>query len=224
MATMGEMLRAARSQAGLSLEAVSSATRIPRHNLIALETDDIDVLPAEPFTRGLIRVYARALAVPEEPVLNAYAAALSSRRLAAAEPDRALRRRQGRLVAGVTAAAAVIAVLALLIVRSGGLPVLMAPESRTPDPEPTGIGLRAESTLALVAVRPTAIEVIVDGQSVFDGQLATGSSQTYSPQREIAVRAEDPDAIEVRIDGASIGFLGPPGGSYQRTWRVVVGG
>ncbi len=221
---MGEMLRAARSQAGLSLEAVSSATRIPRHNLIALETDDIDVLPAEPFTRGLIRVYARALAVPEEPVLNAYAAALSSRRLAAAEPDRALRRRQGRLVAGVTAAAAVIAVLALLIVRSGGLPVLMAPESRTPDPEPTGIGLRAESTLALVAVRPTAIEVIVDGQSVFDGQLATGSSQTYSPQREIAVRAEDPDAIEVRIDGASIGFLGPPGGSYQRTWRVVVGG
>ncbi len=224
MATMGEMLRAARSQAGLSLEAVSSATRIPRHNLIALETDDIDVLPAEPFTRGLIRVYARALAVPEEPVLNAYAAALSSRRLAAAEPDRALRRRQGRLVAGVTAAAAVIAVLALLIVRTGGLPVLMAPESRTPDPEPTGIGLRAESTLALVAVRPTAIEVIVDGQSVFEGELATGSSQTYSPQREIAVRAEDPDAIEVRIDGASIGFLGPPGGSYQRTWRVVVGG
>ena len=97
MATMGEMLRAARDQSGLSLEAVSSATRIPRHNLIALEADNLEVLPAEPFTRGLIRVYTRALAVPEEPVLNAYATALSARRLAAGAPDRALRRSPGAL-------------------------------------------------------------------------------------------------------------------------------
>ena len=221
---MGEMLRAARGQAGLSLEAVSSATRIPRHNLIALETDNFDVLPPEPFTRGLIRVYTRALAVPEEPVLNAYATALSARHVAATEPGQALRRRRGRLIAGVSAAVAVVAAVVLLIVQAGGLPTPTASETRTAAPESAGIGLRAESKLELVAVRPTAIEVMVDGQSVFEGQLATGSSQTYSPQREIAVRAEAPDAIEVRVDGASIGFLGPPGGSYQRTWRVVAGG
>jgi len=221
---MGEMLRAARSQAGLSLEAVSSATRIPRHNLIALETDDFDVLPAEPFTRGLIRVYTRALAVPAEPVLNAYAAALSARRLAASEPDQALRRRRGRLIAGVTAAVAVIAVVVVLIVQSGGRSAPTAPEPPTAASAPAGVGLRAGSTIALVAVRPTTIEVVVDGQAVFDGQVTTGSSQTFSPQREIVVRAEIPDAIEVQIDGASIGFLGPPGGSFQRTWQVGAGG
>ena len=221
---MGEMLRAARSQAGLSLEAVSSATRIPRHNLIALEGDDFDVLPAEPFTRGLIRVYTRALAVPEEPVLNAYAAALSARRLAATEPDQVLRRRRGRLIGGVTAAVAIVAVIVLLVVQSGGQSAPTASEPATPASAPAGVALRAGSTLALVAVRPTTIEVVVDGQPVFDGQVTTGSSQTFSPQREIVVRAEVPDAIEVRIDGASIGFLGPPGGSFQRTWQVGAGG
>ena len=224
MATMGEMLRAARDQAGLSLEAVSSATRIPRHNLIALETDNLDVLPAEPFTRGLIRVYTRALAVPEEPVLNAYATALSARRLAASAPDRALRRRQGRLIAGAIAGVAVIVVAALLVARSGGLPLPAASGSSTPATTPTGIGLRAGSVLELVAVRPTEIAVEVDGRSVFDGQVSAGSSQTWSPQREIVVRAEAPDAIEVRIDGAAMGLLGPPGGSYQRTWQVDAGG
>ena len=173
---MGEMLRAARGQAGLSLEAVSSATRIPRHNLIALETDNFDVLPPEPFTRGLIRVYTRALAVPEEPVLNAYATALSAR-VAATEPGQALRRRRGRLIAGVSAAVAVVAAVMLLIVQAGGLPTPTASETRTAAPESAGIGLRADSKLELVAVRPTAIEVIVDGQSVFEGQLATGSAK-----------------------------------------------
>lgn len=224
MATMGEMLRAARDQAGLSLEAVSSATRIPRHNLIALETDDLDVLPAEPFTRGLIRVYTRALAVPEEPVLNAYATALSVRRLAASAPDRALRRRQGRLIAGAIAVVVVIVAAALLVVQSGGLPMPASLESPTPVSSPAGAGLRTGGVLELVAVRPTEITVVVDGRSVFDGQISAGSSQTWSAQREIAVRAEAPDAIEVRVDGASIGLLGPPGGSYQRTWRVDAGG
>ena len=138
---MGEMLRAARDQAGLSLEAVSSATRIPRHNLIALETDNLDVLPAEPFTRGLIRVYTRALAVPEEPVLNAYAVALRTRREAAGAPDRAMRRRQGRMIAGAVALAAVIVAAVVLVVRFGGLP--MPAPSESPAPTSSTSGRRA---------------------------------------------------------------------------------
>ena len=224
MATMGEMLRAARDQSGLSLEAVSSATRIPRHNLIALETDNLDVLPAEPFTRGLIRVYTRALAVPEEPVLNAYTTALGARRLAAGAPDRALRRRQGRLIAVAIAVVVVIVAAVLLVVQSGGLPMPAPSESPTRASSPADAGLRVGGVLELVAVRPTELAVVVDGRSVFEGQISAGSSQTWSAQREIAVRAEAPDAIEVRIDGASIGILGPPGGSFQRTWRVDTGG
>ena len=218
---MGDMLRAAREQSGLNLEALASATRIPRHNLQALETDNLDALPAEPFTRGLIRVYTRTLAVPEEPVLNAYAEALLARRVAGDKPDQSSRGR--RLVAGAIIAVAVIATAVLLVVQSGGLPAPAASESAPSDSTPTSAGLQPGSELELVAVRPTAIEIVVDGRPVFDGQVTTGSIQTWSPQLEIVVRAEAPDAIEVRIDGVSIGFLGPPGGPYQRTWRVAAG-
>ena len=224
MATMGEMLRAARDQAGLTLEAAASATRIPRHNLIALETDDLDALPAEPFTRGLIRIYTRALAVPVEPVLNAYTAALSARQYAANEPVRALRRRRGRMTAGLLGAAAVVIAAVLLVVLSGGLPTPGTSEESAPPSAPGGDGLTAGAVLELVAVRPTEISVVVDGQPAFEGPVTAGTSQIWSPQREIAVRAEAPDAIEVRIDDASVGLLGPPGGPYQRTWRVDTGG
>ena len=224
MATMGEMLRAARNQAGLTLEAASSATRIPRHNLMALEMDDLDALPPEPFARGLIRIYTRVLGVPAEPVLNAYAAALGTRHFAAAEPFRAQRRRRGRMTAGALATVVVSVVAILLVVLSGGIPTPGASEAPTPRSAPGGTGLRPGAKLQLVAIRPTEISVVVDGRPEFDGPLTAGSSQTWSPQREIVVRAEAADAIEVRIDDASVGALGPPGGSYQRTWQVGAGG
>lgn len=221
---MGEMLRAARNQAGLSLEAASSATRIPRHNLVALETDDLNSLPAEPFTRGLIRIYARALEVPVEPVLNAYAAALNARHHASVEPVLALRRRRGRVTIGVVGVTVIVAAAVLLAVLSGGLPTLTQSNGSTPAPTPAGSGLRAGAELELVAIQPTEISVVVDGRPAFDGEVTAGSRQTYSPTREIAVRAEAPDAIEVRIDDVSVGLLGPPGGSFQRTWRVESNG
>lgn len=221
---MGEMLRTARHQAGLTLEAASGATRIPRHNLIALETDNLDALPAEPFTRGLIRIYARYLAVPDEPVLNAYGAALGARRYAAAEPGRALRRRRGLVAAVATATIVLLAVAVLLVVIAGGQPATGGSVASGRPTAPGPSGLKAGSVLELFAVRSTEVSVVVDGQPQFEGSLTEGSSRTWSPQREIAVRAEAADAIEVRVDGSSIGFLGPPGGAFQRTWRVDAGG
>lgn len=221
---MGEMLRGAREQAGLTLEAASSATRIPRHNLVALEADDLDALPAEPFTRGLIRIYTRVLAMPDDPVLNAYATALGTRRYAAAAPVRALRRRRGRMTAGVVVIGVIGVIAVLLVVLSGGLPGPGTPEARAPTSGPAGTGLRAGAVVELVAVRATDISITVDGRPVFDGPITAGASQTWSPQREIVVRADAADAIEVRIDDAVAGSLGPPGGSYQRTWRVDRGG
>ena len=76
MATMGELLRAARDRAGLTVDEVAETTNIPRHHIAALESDDVDALPEEPFTRGFIRIYSRALGVASEPVLAAYAQTL----------------------------------------------------------------------------------------------------------------------------------------------------
>ncbi len=61
MASVGETLRSAREQRGLSIEQVSHDTRISARFLDALESDRYDALPAPVYVRGFIRSYASYL-------------------------------------------------------------------------------------------------------------------------------------------------------------------
>lgn len=61
MASVGETLRSAREQRGLSIEQVSHDTRISARFLEALEADRFELLPAPVYVRGFIRSYASYL-------------------------------------------------------------------------------------------------------------------------------------------------------------------
>jgi transcriptional regulator with XRE-family HTH domain len=68
----GEQLRRAREARGVTLEAVSDATRIALRHLEALERSDLGALPAGPFGKGYVRTYAMLLGIDPEPILEAY--------------------------------------------------------------------------------------------------------------------------------------------------------
>jgi cytoskeletal protein RodZ len=59
--TVGERLRAAREEKGLSLEDIAAQTRIPQRHLESLETADWDKLPAPTYTTGFAKSYASAV-------------------------------------------------------------------------------------------------------------------------------------------------------------------
>ena len=59
--TVGEHLRAAREEKGLSLEDIAAQTRIPQRHLESLETADWDKLPAPTYTMGFAKSYAGAV-------------------------------------------------------------------------------------------------------------------------------------------------------------------
>ncbi len=61
VATVGQRLRAAREEKGLSLEDVAAQTRIPRRHLESLENSDWDRLPAPTYTNGFAKSYASAV-------------------------------------------------------------------------------------------------------------------------------------------------------------------
>lgn len=67
--TIGEQLRKARLQRGLTLEQVSQATHIRVHYLEALENDQRDALPSNVQGRGFLRLYAGHLNLPPGPLL-----------------------------------------------------------------------------------------------------------------------------------------------------------
>ena len=70
--TIGEVLRLARINQGLSLEELQEKTEIQLHFLEVMEADDFDLLPSTFYARSFLRKYAWAVELDERIVLDAY--------------------------------------------------------------------------------------------------------------------------------------------------------
>lgn len=70
--TIGDVLRLARINQGLSLEELQEKTEIQLHFLEAMEADDFDQLPSTFYARSFLRKYAWAVELDERIVLDAY--------------------------------------------------------------------------------------------------------------------------------------------------------
>ena len=73
-ATLGDQLKAARLEKGLTLEEVAETTRVRRAYLEAFEEMRLDALPSRPFTIGYIRAYADVLGVPADAAVDRFKA------------------------------------------------------------------------------------------------------------------------------------------------------
>jgi hypothetical protein len=109
--SFGEELRRERVVREISLEEISSATKISMRLLKALEDSDLPRLPPQTFTRGFIRAYSVHLGIDPEEKVNAYLAdlaGLSSDAPSARRPRprsrfwRGRRATAGPIVGGVT--------------------------------------------------------------------------------------------------------------------------
>ena len=70
--TIGEVLRLARTNQGLTLEELHKKTEIQLDMLEAMEADDFDQLPSPFYTRSFLRKYAWAVELDERIVLDTY--------------------------------------------------------------------------------------------------------------------------------------------------------
>jgi cytoskeletal protein RodZ len=71
----GATLRARREKLGLSLDDVANSTRVRKTYLQALEDEKLHVLPGAAYAVGFLRIYARQLGIPVDPLLTALAGA-----------------------------------------------------------------------------------------------------------------------------------------------------
>jgi cytoskeletal protein RodZ len=67
--SIGQVLKQEREERRLSIEEVSSTTRIPRRTLESLEQDRFEDLPSGVFVRGFIKAYASAVDIDAGDVL-----------------------------------------------------------------------------------------------------------------------------------------------------------
>ena len=105
--TFGEELRRERIIRNVSLEEISSATKISVRLLTALEASDVSKLPAPVFTRGFIKAYSRHLGLDPDEMVNAYLADLAPHKARGVSTKGRLR---SRFLRGRRAAAGTIVV------------------------------------------------------------------------------------------------------------------
>ena len=66
----GTVLQAARVERGLTLAQASAATRLRAAHLVAIESGELEGLPAPVYARGYVRTYARYLGLDPESVVD----------------------------------------------------------------------------------------------------------------------------------------------------------
>lgn len=70
--TLGEKLRQAREERGISLSEVAEQTRISPHYLESIENDDYRPLPGGIFNKGFVKSYAKYVEIDEQEALQDY--------------------------------------------------------------------------------------------------------------------------------------------------------
>jgi cytoskeletal protein RodZ len=229
-ASVGEQLRAAREEKGLSLEEVAAQTRIPQRHLESLENSDWERLPAPTYTIGFAKSYASAVGLDRTEIGDQLRAEMGGQRLDSTtaevfEPVDPKRTMPRWLVLGaILAIVLVVVILSWLNNRSLEEPQSPAPASETASttpqqpstspasPQAAAPTAPAQGPVALTATEPAWIQVTDQGRTLFSGVLAAGQTYTVPANATAPVlKAGKPEALRVTVGTATAPPVGPPG-------------
>ncbi|MFI1358882.1 RodZ domain-containing protein [Streptomyces sp. NPDC020898] len=246
--SIGRALQQARIAAGLTVDDVSSATRVRNAIVHAIEDDDFAACGGDVYARGHIRTLARAVHLDPEPLLAQFAAANGGRPaptpaapMFEAERIRPERRGPNWTAAMVAAIVAVIGFVGFTLVKGGDegtqasegtAPTASQPPSPTPkkdkptDPKPDP----SDSAIAAAPRDKVTVQVsATDGRSwisakdhngrlLFDGLLKQGQSQTFQDNEEVNLVLGDAGAIQLYVNGKKIEDEFQPGSVERLTY------
>ncbi|HXW57249.1 MAG TPA: RodZ domain-containing protein [Candidatus Cybelea sp.] len=212
----GEHLRRERELRGVSLEEISSATRISTRFLEAIENGHWDQLPGGAFNRGFIRSASRYLGLNEESMV--------------AEYSLEVRNGSPQLVPHGSAAiprawkGIVTAVLATAFLMAGGwlggsriIAHWHSAASRQAAPAAQAGGtpaLRSPAQsleLRIRASRQADLRVKADGTSAFDGRITGNEEKQFRARATIEVSTSDAGALRLELNGHAVPTIGPAG-------------
>ena len=217
---IGAIIRAARENAGYSLEQVSRDTRVHLSHLRAIEEMTPNLLGAPVYAKGYIKSYARFLGMDEQNTLDRYLAECAilkdPEKQDIAQPASSKARKLpvavpmlGILIVGLVGAAGVF-----FLANGDKTPTVASPTTTTntttaavDTANPVGQRLR------IVALRPGSVEVrSAKGDKYVHRDFVAGESYPVRVGAGWTVSVNDGTAFEWRLGEASLGLVQPEGG------------
>jgi cytoskeleton protein RodZ len=223
--TVGERLRAARSEKKMNLEDIAAQTRIPLRHLESIESSDWDNLPAPTYTVGFAKSYAGAVGLDRTEIGELLREEMGGQRFTttqaevfeAADPARTMPK---WLVFGAVAAVILLIVVMSWLNRRSldqtevpAAPAATTVPAQTAQPiAPPAQPAATQGPVVVTATGPAWIQVKDGGTTLFEGQMATG--QTYGvPATAVAplLRAGAPESLRITVGNAVAPPVGPAG-------------
>ena len=234
--TLGEKLRQAREERGITLSEVAEQTRISSIYLEAIDHDDYRNLPGGIFNRGFVKSYAKYVGVDEQEALLDYSRLQNEIESAPAEDNvRAYRpevltddRSGSSMTPTVIMAAVILAVMTIGILflvsylrkpaePAANVAVTTNTNAEPPIREDGGPGWHgapelATSTIELKAIaRPVKVFVTVDGEPPKQTNIGEAST-AFNPKESLTLNylRWNASAVQLAINGKSIALPTEP--------------
>lgn len=215
---VGAALRKKRQNRGLSLETVYQHTRIPKHLLEALESNDTQAFAAPVYLRGFLKNYCDYIELDFEPLWRELSGASA--------PSGAGQRPQfvrpapkprdagnGKTPMTLPLSDPTLLPFALIVVLliAGSLLWLFKGKGSAPQapkaPEPPAavapVNRVPELSLKIVPLRETWIRLQVDGALRFEGRMPALAPQEWRAKKGFSLRVSEAQDLNVLLDGAT---------------------
>ncbi|MFG2697990.1 helix-turn-helix domain-containing protein [Kitasatospora sp. NPDC051984] len=245
--SIGRLLARARIDAGLTVDQISTRTRIRVPIVHAVESDDFDRCGGAFYARGHLRLLAREVGLDGEALVARYDAehggAAPAARLFDVGPVKVTdHRRPNWTAAMVLAIVAVVVLIGYNLVGSSSstdngpgaasaplpsgvsAPATLEASAQPPAPE-TGAGAVAAApadkvTVKLVAGQDKSWVTAKDGsgKSLFSNNLEAGQDQTFTDPKKITLVIGNAGAVHLFVNGKDLGPAGQDGQVVHLTY------
>jgi transcriptional regulator with XRE-family HTH domain len=236
---VGQTLRHAREEKGLTLDRLSSRTRVRVPILAAIERNDLSGIPPRPYGRAFVKGYAAEVGLDPEQVVRDFFSQFAPPPTPAApdvspprpETRRTLTTREWR---GIAYGAGIVGLGALL--------TIWATQARRPSSPPVGtvstVGREVPATastsgtapatqrsedltIVLEATGPSWVTADVDGRRAIYRTLQAGDREVLHGRRTISIRTGDAGALRWTVGNRAAAVMGRPGQVVSKTVTTV---
>jgi cytoskeletal protein RodZ len=124
-----------------------------------------------------------------------------------------------KAVAGVLVALGGLGLIVGLFLMNARKPAVRVHEVSLPPAALQPIKAPTAAQVVIVYRSDTWVSIAADGAAQFEGRVPQGAKQQWSAKKELALRASDPEALKITINGAPVALPAP---QADGTFRVEV--
>jgi cytoskeletal protein RodZ len=237
---LGEVLAAARTSSGLSLEDLAAITSVRPGLLSEMERNNFAHCGGDIYARGHLRNIAPKIGLDPNQLIDLYNVehSVESRSINEMLVENNVARvpqEKKNLSWKVPAAFSIAIVVVLAIVQivisnvnvdSTPVPAITTSASPTPSASPTESETAVVPTvgegveMSITAARGnSSIDIVVDGQRQFKGSIFQGESKTFKANTSISIYFSNPAGLDVSVNGEVLQSLGGQNEEVRRTFR-----